>query len=445
MILPSRSGKFSTFVLIWIGQFASILGSGLTQFAVGVWVYQTTGSATQFALILVALSIPTALVTPFAGVLVDRWNRRIVMIISDTGVVLSSLSIAILYFSGHLAVWHIYLAAIVGSVFGTLQWPAFSAATSQLVPKKHLGRASGMVQTSGAIGQIVTPIVAGYLFYAIGLGNIILIDFATYLFANLILLFIRIPDPQISEEGLRSRGSLWKEAGFGWRYLLQRRGLLALLSFYAVVNMSNGFFSALFTPMVLSMSNARTLGAILSVGGVGVLLGSVVMGIWGGPKRRIRVILGLIALEGVFMAFFGFTPSILLVGIALFLFQSLFPIVNGCSQAVWQSKVDLDVQGRVFAARQMISQIFQPLAFLMAGPLADHVFEPAFAPGGSLAGSIGRLTGIGAGRGIGFLFTIMGVITIIAALIAWSYPRLRNIEHEIPDAISETAATTTVP
>jgi DHA3 family macrolide efflux protein-like MFS transporter len=294
-----------------------------------------------------------------------------------------------------------------------------------------------MVQTSGAISAVITPILAGYLFYAIGLGNIILIDFATYTFANLILLFIRIPDPEVSEEGLRSRGSLWKEAGFGWRYLFKRRGLLALLSFYAVVNVSNGFFSALFTPMVLSMSNAKTLGTILSVGGLGILLGSVVMGIWGGPRRRVRAILLLISIEGLFMAVFGFTPSVLLVGIALFTFQSLFPIVNGSSQAIWQSKVAQDVQGRVFAARQMISQIFQPLAFLMAGPLADRVFEPALAVDGSLANTVGRLTGVGPGRGIGFLFTIMGAITIVAALIAWSYPRLRNIETEIPDAVAE--------
>ena len=194
-----------TFVVVWSGQLVSTIGSGLTGFALGVWIYQETGSVTWFAMNLLAVALPNLVVSPFAGALVDRWDRRWVMIMSDTGAGLATLSIALLYMTDNLAVWNVILATAFNSAFNSFQWPAYSAVTTLLVPKEHLGRAGGMVQIGEAVSQLAAPALAGALFVTTGLGGVIAIDFATYLFAVVTLLFVRVPSPERSEAGMDRR------------------------------------------------------------------------------------------------------------------------------------------------------------------------------------------------------------------------------------------------
>lgn len=427
-----------TFLLIWVALFFSTIGSGLTNFALGVWVYQTTGSATQFALILVFSSLPAVLVAPLAGLIADRYDRRLVLILSDSGVAFTTLALAILLMLNRLELWHIYLACAIGSAFGTLQWPAFSAATTMLVEKKDLGRASGMVQMGSAISQIVTPVLAGFLIAVIQVWGVMLVDFATYLVAMIIMVSFRIPRPEKTAEGAKAEGSLGKRLTFGWVYLKLRPGLLGLLILFSVVNISNGFFSSLFTPMILSTNDAQTLGAIVSAGGIGLLAGGLIMSAWGGPKpgNRVTGICVFLLLLGLGTSMLGVSPAIPVIVAGLLLLEIILPIVSGTSQAIWQSKVEADIQGRVFAVRSMVASFFQPLSYLIAGPLADALFEPWMAEGGTLSGSIGSLIGSGAGRGMGLLLLIMGVIVILATLVAFANPRVRKLEAEIPDAVS---------
>ena len=253
-----------TFFVIWSGQLVSTIGSGLTGFALGVWIYQETGSVTMFALNMLAFAIPNLVVSPFAGALVDRWDRRWVMIMSDTGAGLATLAIAILYTTDNLAVWNIILATAVSSAFSTFQWPAYSAVTTLLVPKEQLGRAGGMVQIGEAISQLLAPAAAGVLFLTVGLGGVIAIDFATYIFAVLTLLFIRVPSPERSEAGKAGQGSIWKEALFGWTYISARAGLLGLLLVFAAFNFVSGMIQPLIMPMILDMTSAAMLGYLVS-------------------------------------------------------------------------------------------------------------------------------------------------------------------------------------
>ena len=174
--LPVNFREMRTFSIIWLGQCVSIIGSGLTRFALGLWVYQHTGSVTNFALIALSSILPHLLLSPLAGALVDRWDRRKAMIFSDIGAGLSTLLIAMFFFVNRLEVWHIYLATALSSACGTFQWPAYTAAISLLVPKKNLGRANGMVQFGQAASEILTPILAGVLLVTIRLSGIILID-----------------------------------------------------------------------------------------------------------------------------------------------------------------------------------------------------------------------------------------------------------------------------
>ena len=429
-----------TFAIIWFGQLISILGSNLTGFALGVYIYQRTGSVTQLSLGLLTAFMQSLLFSTIAGALVDRWDRRWVMLVSDTGSGLSTLAIWLLLTSGRLEVWHIYLANAINSFFGTFQQPAYMATTTLLVPKKHYGRAAGLGQLSSALGQVVTPILAGFLVVAIQVEGVILIDFATYIFAVLTLLFVRIPRPEVTSEGEAGKGSLMREVGYGWSYLKQRPGLMGMLVLFAFINFSLGFHSALFTPLILSFDTPEVLGSVISVGGLGMLVGSLVMSAWGGSKRKIHSLMASMLIFGLFVSLAGLRADPILIGAATFAFFLFLPIAGGSSQAIWQAKVAPDVQGRVFATRRLIATIANPLAYLLAGPLADNVFEPLMMADGALARVIGRFTGVGAGRGIGVIFSMMGLFITLATVVGYLNPRIRLVEDELPDFAADAPA-----
>lgn len=442
MSLRSTIHSMRVFLLIWFGQLISLVGSELTGFALGVWVYQRTGSATQFALIAVFTTLPGIALSPLAGAIVDRLDRRLVMIASDTGSALSTLSIALLLMVGQLEIWQIYVAMGISSSFRAFQFPAYSASISLLVPKQHYGRAGGMIEFGQATAQTVSPIIAGLLIVSVGLVGVVLIDFATFLFAVSTLLLVRIPKPPKSEE-VAEAGSFWQDVGYGWRYVVARPGLLALLIFFASVNFSAAMIGVLIPPLVLSFTTPGVLGTVLSVAFVGMLLGSIAMSTWGGPKpgRRIKVILALAFFQGVLIIIDGLQPSAFLITAVGFFYLFVSPIITGSDQAIWLSKVPPSVQGRVFATQRMLSWSTVPLAFLLAGPLADNVFEPMMVEGGALAGSVGQIIGVGPGRGIALLFIVMGALMVLVTLRASLYPRLRKLEDELPDAVGEEAIT----
>jgi len=426
-----------TFFIVWIGQLASTLGSNLAGFALGVWIYETTGSETLFAFSMLAWVLPNILLAPLAGVIADRWDRRLVMILSDSLAASGTLMVSVLLFSGHLAVWHVYIASFLDSTASTLQWPAHSAATSLMVPKEHLGRAGGLTQIGQAISQLVAPAAAGALYVTLGPLVILLVDLAAYALAMGTLLIVRFPQPEVTAEGQAGRGSFWKEALFGWGYIRARTGLFGLLIIFAVGNFLFSLTNPLMMPLLLDISSPDVVGYVSSIFGLGMLIGTLVMSIWGGPRRRIYGIVLFDSLTGLFGMLYGLRPSVPLIAAAAFGIAFNMPIVNGCSQAIWQSKVAQDVQGRVFAARRMIAFSIMPLAYLIAGPLAEHVFEPLLVEGGPLASSVGRVIGVGAGRGTGLLFMLVGVLYTLTTLIILIHPRIRRVELELPDAIPD--------
>lgn len=421
------------FGLVWFGQLVSLIGSGLTGFALGVWVYQQTGSATRFALISVFASLPGIFLSPIAGTLADRWDRRWAMILSDASAAFSTLCVWFLLTMGWLEIWHIYVAVAFNSTFSAIQWPAYSAATTLLVPKKHFGRASGMVQMGLAASHIISPTLAGALIATIKIQGVILIDIVTFLFALFTLFIVRFPKPKATAAGEQARGSFWHEIAYSWSYVRARHGLLGLLLFFAAINLTLSMVIVLITPLVLSFTSEKELGVVLSVAGIGMLLGGLVMSVWGGPRRRINGILGFTLLSGLILFLGGLQPNTLLVAGAAFLFLFSSPIITGSAQAIWQSKVEPDIQGRVFAIRRVIGLSTAPIAYLLAGPLADKVFEPLLAAEGALANSVGQVIGTGPGRGIGLLFIILGILTVLTTIAGYSYPRLRAVENELPD------------
>lgn len=427
-----------TFIFIWLGQVVSLLGSGLTHFGLGIWVYQNTKSVTLYALILLCATLPSSLISPVAGVFVDHCPRRWVMILSDFGAGFSTLAIALLLFVGKLEVWHICLASAASSTFNAFQVPAFSAATTLLVPKQYLDRASGMIQLGQGISQLISPVLGGVLIGTIQLQGIVAIDVVTFFLGTIPLLLVKFPEPKTvntSDTKTLKKGSIWQEIVFGWQYITARPGLLGLLIFFATNNFLMGAVGVLVTPLVLSFTSSAVLGMILSVSGVGMIIGSLIVSTRGGPRRLIYSVLGFQILGGLSILIAGLRTSVELITLAGFLSFLGWPIINACAQIIFQKKVAPDMQGRFFAIRQMVTDTSFPLSYIVAGTLADKVFEPLMDLNGPLAGSIGQIIGVGPGRGIGLMFIAIGVLSMLLSVAAYQYPRLRLVEHELPDTI----------
>jgi MFS transporter, DHA3 family, macrolide efflux protein len=423
-----------TFFIIWFGQLISLVGSQLTGFALGVWVYEQTRSVLLLALVQIANQAPYVLLSPIAGVLADRWNRRTAMIVSDCGAGLAVLAVGGLYLAHALQVWMVIPINLCMAAFNTLMWPSFTAAVTLLVPRQHYGRANGFVQLGEALPQIAGPALAGALYVAIQLGNMAVIDFATYAFsAVLMLLFVRIPDPPHTADGVEARGSFWKEIRYGWDYITRRKGLLGLLSFFLAINFLSGVMNPLIVPLILDNWDASTLGYLSTLMGVGMLAGTLVMSAWGGGKRKIFTLLGAGSLSGIFLAAVGLRASIPLLSVCGVAFMFCMPFMNACSQAIWQAKVAPDVQGRVFAVRRTIAWSAGLIAPLLAAPLADYVFKPAMAAGGVLAPILGPIIGYGASRGVGVVISLTGLLTSGVSVAALFIPLIRRVELDLPD------------
>ena len=425
------------FLAVWLGQAVSIVGSGLTSFALGLWVYERTGSVTPYALTGLFAVLPSLALSTLAGVLVDRWDRRRVMLLSDTGAGLATLAVALLFLTGRVQVWHIYLATAVSAAFSTFQRLAYTAAIAQLVPKERLGRANGLVQFGQAASEILAPTLAGILLLTIKVPGVLLIDFATFLCAVTALLLVRFPRIETATAGQLGEEPRWGEVTYGWRYIAARPGLRGLMVFFAVVNFLWGMVGAVIVPLVLGFTSADTLGVLISIAGTGLLTGSLVMSAWGGPKRRINGVLTFEMLSGLCFLLIGLRPAFWPVAAGAFGAHLTIAIIYGSNQAIWQTKIPPGVQGKVFAAQQMIAASTRPLAYLVAGPLVDRLFEPLLIPGGPLAGNVGQIIGVGPGRGIGLLFIGMGVLKVAVTLASSLNPRIRRIEDELPDAIAQ--------
>ena len=431
-----RPSGMRAFLIVWFGQLVSLLGSAMTQFALTIWAYQITGSATALALVAFFNFGPSILFSPFAGALVDRWNRKLVMMLSDLGAGVATIAVLILYSSGHLQIWHLYVAGAVSGFFNTFQWPAYSAAISVMLPKAQYARANGLLGLAQSASGVFAPIAATALLALIGISGVMLIDIVTFVFAVSTLLAIHVPQPQATASGAEGKGNLWKESLYGFRYIIRRPSLLGLQLTFFVANLTVTMGDVVVNPMILARtdSSESALATVMSIGAIGGVVGGILMGTWGGPKRRVHgVLLGFVGIGLFGSVLMGLGQAVIVWVVAWFVTALLMPILNGSNQAIWQAKVEPDVQGRVFAARRMIAQIAMPVAMLLAGPLADQVFEPAMHAGGSLAPIFGGVFGTGAGSGMALMCVIFGVISMGVGLAGYAFPTIRDAEDLLPD------------
>lgn len=424
------------FLIVWVGQMISLLGTNMSAFGLTIWAYELTGSATALALVSFFYVTPMLIISPLAGALVDRSNRKFMMMISDLASGFATVVILILFLAGRLQIWHLYVANAFSGLFQAFQWPAFSAAITTMLPKEQYGRANGLMSLSQTGPNIFAPILAGALLGFIGLGGILLIDVITFVFAVCTLLVIHVPQPRVTTDGLESRGSLWKEAVFGFYYIIKRPSLLGLQIVFMIGNFLSGITYTLLAPMILARTgnNELVLGSVNSVAAVGGVVGGLAMGAWGGTRRKVHGVLAGWALAGlVGETLMGLGRGPLVWSIAGFLGTFLGPFIDGSNQTIWQAKTAPDVQGRVFSIRRLIAWISTPLAALVAGPLADLVMEPAMQEGGALEPRFSWLVGSGPGAGMALIFVFAGLAITAMGLGSYAVRIVREVESILPD------------
>jgi len=428
------------FTIIWIGQMFSLLGTSMTGFAVTMWAWHITGQATALALVAFFSFLPVVAVSPIAGAVVDRYDRKKVMMLADFAAGLPTVAVLSLYLTGNLQVWHLFITGAVSGGFQAFHFPAYSAAITMMLHKKQLGRANGMLATAQFVSLIFSPVIAALILstagFESGVALVMMIDIVTFLAAISMLFFVHIPRPPVTEAGRKGMGSIWKESFYGFRYIYERSSLLGLQLTFFAINLVGGFSNTLLAPMILARTNTNQVifGSVISAVGIGGLVGSIVLTVWGGPKRKVYgVLFGMVGLSLSGALFFGLGRDVYVWALASFLDMLFLPIINGSNQAIWQAKVAPDVQGRVFATRLLIAQISIPLAMVLTGPLADWVFEPAMRDGGSLAPVFGWLLGTGPGAGMALMFVITGILGVLIGLVAYMIPVIRNAEDILPD------------
>lgn len=365
------------FFIIWAGEAISLIGSNLAQFALVWWLTETTGSATVLATATLFAMLPGIILGPVAGAFVDRTDRRKVMIVSDAVSALAAACLAYLFMIGAIQIWHVYLIMFIRSVAGTFQWPAMQASTSLMVPNEHLGRIAGLNQTMQGSLNIISPPLGALLLSIIPLHGIMAIDVVTAAIAIIPLCFIMIPQPQRITEGNNTaeKSSLWADMREGFLYVRRWPGLLGLLLMATLINfLVNPAFSLL--PILVTQhfrGQALELSWMNSVNGAGIILGGVILGVWGGFRRRIMTTLaGLIGM-GIATAVLGVIPANgfwIAVG-AMGIVGLMQPITNGPIMALFQSIVAPEMQGRVFTLIGSLASAMTPLGLLIAGPVSD--------------------------------------------------------------------------
>ncbi|MDV3351205.1 MFS transporter [Leptothoe sp. LEGE 181152] len=412
-----------TFIIVWFGQLISTVGSYMTEFALILWAWNLTGSTTALALVGFFSQLPRIPITLFAGVVVDCYSRKRLMILGDSIAALSTLGIALLYTTDTLQIWHLYLAAALNGGFGQIQSLAYQASVSLLVSRNQLTRANSLLASVHYGSAILGPALAGLLYPLIGLLGILWLDLVTFGSAIALLLTCSIPQPQPEIEPK----PLWSQLTLGFRYVWQRPSLRVLLLMTTLFWFFHDLGGAVYDPMILARTNgsAQALASTGAAAGIGGVTGAIVLSVWSGPKQRVRSLLAGFIGAGLSKTVFGLGRSLQVWIPAQFCSSLNFPLLGSSKNALWMESVPPAIQGRVFAANSLTVQSVSALGVLLAGPLADRLLEPAM---------MGRLTlwlpgfGSGPGTGMAVLYTACALAMMLVGIGGFLLPSIREIE-----------------
>ncbi|MDE7366243.1 MAG: MFS transporter [Lachnospiraceae bacterium] len=407
--------ELHSFLILWITQSLSSLGSSMTNFALVIWSYQEQGSALSTALLSVCSYAPYVIMSIFAGALSDKWNKKITMLVSDSVAALCTVVVMVLLLTGRLEIWHLYVLNGINGLMNTIQQPAADVTITLLTPSKHYQKVSGFRSFSNSLNTILTPVLATAILAFWGLQAVIWIDLVTFVVAFFSLVcFIKIPQIPREEE---QKETVLQSAFSGLRYLKENRGILDLILFLAAINFIASIYDAALPAMILSKADNIALGTVNTVIGIATLAGSILVSLVPEPKSRVRVICNTLLLsmstENFVLAFADDLP---LWCVGAFLGWISIPIMNANMDVIFREKIPVSMQGRVFSARNTLQFFTIPLGLFLGGALVDTVFEPLMAK--QAAGSLlTNLFGMGKGSGAQMLFFLIGIVGVIVCLV----------------------------
>ncbi|WP_325166701.1 MFS transporter [Viridibacillus soli] len=412
----------------------SVIGSGLTAFGLGIYVFEQTGKASPVALVILLAFMPSLLLSPVAGVLADRYDRRLLMVLGDSLSAIGLIFILICMLSGEAQLWQICVGVTISSFFSSLLDPAYKATVTDLLTEEQYTRASGFVQVAGSAKYLISPILAGFLLTVTDIKLLLVIDICTF--------FVTVTSTLAVRKGLVSMKceqakSFIREFKDGWGAISKNRGVLVLVIMSSVMTFFLGFIQTLSMPMILAFTDSAVVGTLETIVATGMLVSSVIIGILPIKKGFMKILSISLFCEGIFMAVFGLRENIVLLCISGFLFLAMMPFANTTLDFLVRTNIDNAVQGRAWSLIGLISQLGFVAAYALSGVLADYVFTPLLVEGGVLADNLGKIIGTGSGRGTGLLIIIAGILLCVTSVILYNLKSVKKLENRGDLCISE--------
>ena len=409
--MTKNNNNYGKFLLLWAGEFISSIGGGLTSFGLGLYIFQKTGSATDMALLTLLGFLPSLVLKVPAGVLADRYDRRLLMMIGDGLSGLGVLFILICMLTGEASLWQIYLGTTISSVFSALLEPSYTATITDLLTKEQFSKANGLVSLAGSSRYLLSPVIAGFLLAVSDIKLILIIDICTFFLTVIVAAVVR--------RGIRTSipgnpEPFFKSLKEGWRAVSGKRGLLVLIVVSSLICLFMGVFQVLGEPFVLSFSDSKTLGIVETVAASGMLVTSIVLGIKGIKKNFVRALWIGLAVSGIGMSLFAITQNVYIICAFGFVFFAALPFANNSLDYLVRTNIPDELQGRAWGLIGFISQLGYVAAYGLSGITADFV---------------GKVTDKGVGGGSAITVIASGICLVIVALVMSRIKRIRELEN----------------
>ena len=418
------------FYKLWLGELISNIGSGMTAFALSVYVYEKTGSVSYISIITLLSFMPSIILSPIGGLLADRYDRRLLMI---TGDLFSGLGLIYILWNiqaGENSIVPIFVGITFSSIFTSLLEPSYRATLTDILEEENYAKASGLIQVAGSAKYLISPVIAGMILSVADIRVILLLDILTFITTCLMIFLVR---KSMNSETQNYKKDSFKELLEGLFIIKENRGVYSLVIIMFFVCFFMGFIQILIRPMILALSSVKTAGMMESLCAAGLLIGSLWIGIAGIKKNYSKILAVACFFCGIFMSMTGVNENLAIIGISTFLFFSTLPFMNSCADVLVRVSVPNELQGRVWGLISLITQMGTVAAYIISGIMADYIFEPMFNKNGILVENIGMIIGTGKGRGIGFMLILSGIGMLIMAIVIWKNGEIREVSEKCVD------------
>ncbi len=418
------------FYKLWLGELISNIGSGMTAFALSVYIYEKTGSVSYVSLITLLSFMPSIILSPIGGLLADRYDRRLLMIIGDLFSGLGLIYILWNIQAGEKSIVPIFVGITFSSIFTSLLEPSYRATLTDILEEENYAKASGLIQAAGSAKYLISPVIAGMILSVADIRVILLLDILTFITTCLMIFLVR---KSMNSETQNYKKDSFKGLLEGLFIIKENRGVYSLVIIMFFVCFFMGFIQILIRPMILALSNVKTAGMMESLCALGLLIGSLWIGIAGIKKNYSKILAVACFFCGIFMSMTGVNENLAIIGISTFLFFSTLPFMNSCADVLVRASVPNELQGRVWGLISLITQMGTVAAYIISGIMADYIFEPMFNKNGLLVKNIGMIIGTGKGRGIGFMLILSGMGMLIMAIVIWKNREIREVSEKCVD------------